>query len=120
MSLADEYDVDVTFYHRDGTIYVDTRANASERLLALLDDLGLDRHSSLDDVWHQVPDEMDEIAMKAMADRAAPLLAHAGYRLGTDTGLFGGTAYRAELAAQSAHRQPPTPAPHPVRPRRTR
>src|SRR5438128_2006721 len=53
VSLADEYDVDVTFYHRDGTIYVDTRAGAPEPLLVLLDGLGLDRHSALDDTWHQ-------------------------------------------------------------------
>ncbi|WP_327352857.1 hypothetical protein [Streptomyces sp. NBC_01304] len=117
MSLADEYDVDVTFYHRDGTIYVDTRTGASEPLLALLDNLGLDRHSALDDVWHQVPDGMDEIAMKSMADRAAPLLARAGYKVDIDTGLFGGTAYR---AAQAAHRQPPPPAPRSARAHRTR
>ncbi|MFF3460300.1 hypothetical protein ACFYXH_39660 [Streptomyces sp. NPDC002730] len=120
MSLADEYNIDVTFYHRDTTIYVDTRTGASERLLALLDGLGLDRHSALDNVWHQVPDQMDEIAMTAMADRAAPLLARAGYRVDIDAGLFGGTAYRAELAAQAAHRQPPTPASRSARPRRTR
>ncbi|WP_244362717.1 hypothetical protein [Streptomyces aquilus] len=40
MSLADDYDVDVTFYHRDGTIYADTRAGTGEPLLALLDALG--------------------------------------------------------------------------------
>jgi hypothetical protein len=120
VSLADEYDVDVTFYHRDGTIYVDTRTGVSERLLALLDDLGLDRHSALDDVWHQVPDEMDEIAMKSMADRAAPLLAQAGYQVDIDAGLFGGTAHRAELATRAAHRQPPPPAPRSARARRTR
>lgn len=117
MSLADEYDVD---YDRDGTIYVDTRADASGHLLALLDDLGLDRHSALDDVWHQVPDEMDEIAMKAMADRAAPLLARAGYQVDIDADLVGCTAYRAALAEQAAHRQPPPPAPRTAPPRHTR
>jgi hypothetical protein len=60
VSLADECDVDVHFYHRDGTIYVDTRTGASEHLLALLDGLGLDRHAmpEADDTWHQVPDDM--------------------------------------------------------------
>ncbi|MEU8482398.1 hypothetical protein [Streptomyces sp. NPDC048641] len=120
MSLADEYDVDITFYHRDGTIYVDTRAGAPEPLLALLDGLGLDRHSALDDTWHQVPDHMDEIAMTAMAERAAPLLAHGGYQVDIDAGLFGGTAYRAALAARAARRQPPTPALHSARARRRR
>ncbi|MFI9829753.1 hypothetical protein ACIHIX_18915 [Streptomyces sp. NPDC051913] len=110
MSLADKYDVDVTFYHRDGTIYVDTRADAPEHLLVLLDDLGLDRHQVEGDVWHQIPDEMDEITMKTLADRAAPLLARAGYRIDIDTGLFGGTAYRAALAEQAAHPAPPPPA----------
>ncbi|MGW2721063.1 hypothetical protein [Streptomyces sp. NPDC001492] len=120
MSLADEYDVDVAFYHRDATIYVDTRSGASEHLLGLLDDLGLNRHRALADVWHQVPDEMDEIAMKSMADRAAPLLARAGYQVDIDAGLFGGTAYRTALAEQAAHRQPPPPAPRAAPPRRTR
>ncbi|MFD4257620.1 hypothetical protein ACFWR9_08305 [Streptomyces sp. NPDC058534] len=110
MSLADDYDVDVTFYHRDGTIYVDTRASAPKGLLALLDDLGLDRHGAADDVWHQVPHEMDEIAMKTLADRAAPLLASAGFRVDIDAGLFGGSAYRAALADQAARRPPPPPA----------
>lgn len=120
MSLADEYDVNVTFYHRDGTIYVDTRTDAPEQLLALLDDLGLARHQDLDDIWHQVPDEMDEIAMKSMSDRAAPLLARAGYTVDIDAGLFGGTAYRAALAEQAARRQPPPSAPRSARARRTR
>ncbi|MET8683704.1 hypothetical protein ABZV77_05765 [Streptomyces sp. NPDC004732] len=110
MSLADDYNVDVTLYHRDGTIFVDTRTDAPENLLALLDSLGLDRHGATDDVWHQVPDAMDEIAMKTLADRAAPLLARAGYRVDIDAGLFGGTAYRAALADQAAHRPPPPPA----------
>ncbi|MGW4249932.1 hypothetical protein [Streptomyces californicus] len=112
MTLADERDVDVTVYHSDGTIYVDTRAAAPEHLLTLLDGLGLDRHQVEDDVWHQIPDETDEIAMKSMADRAVPLLAHAGYRVDIDAGLFGGTAYRAALAEQAAHRPPPPPAAH--------
>ncbi|MEU5898661.1 hypothetical protein [Streptomyces venezuelae] len=55
---------------------------------------------------------MDEIAMKSMADRAVPLLARAGYRVDIDAGLFGGTAYRAALAEQAAHRPPPPPAAH--------
>lgn len=119
MSLADEYDVDVTFYHRDATIYVDTRTGASEHLLSLLDALGLDRHHERDEIWHQVPNDMGEIAMKAMADRAAPLLTRAGYQVDIDAGLFGGTAYRAALAARAAPRQP-TPAPPPARPHRSR
>ncbi|MFJ9085759.1 hypothetical protein ACIRL3_25390 [Streptomyces sp. NPDC102384] len=119
MSLADEHDVDVTFYHRDGTIYVDTRTGTPKHLLALLDDLGLDRHQARDEVWHQVPEEMDEIAMKSLSDRAVPLMTCAGFQVDIDAGLFGGTAYRAALAEQAAHRQPP-PAPASARVRRTR
>lgn len=48
--------------------------------------------------------------MKTLADRAALLLARAGYRIDIDTGLFGGTAYRAALAEQAAHPAPPPPA----------
>ncbi|MCG7207288.1 hypothetical protein [Streptomyces arenae] len=120
MSLADDYDVDVTLYHRDGTIYADTRAEAGEPLLALLDALGLDRYRAEGDVWHQIPDEMDEIAMKALADQAAPLLARAGYRVDIDAGLFGGTAYRAALAEQAAHRPAPPPTPPAAQARRAR
>ena len=120
MSLADDYDVDVTFYHRDGTIYADTRAGAPEHLLALLDGLGLDRHRVEGDVWHQIPDEMDEIAMKTMADRVVPLLARAGYRVDIDAGLFGGSAYRTALAEQAAHQPQPSPTPPAAQARRTR
>ncbi|MER5443994.1 hypothetical protein [Streptomyces sp. NPDC002790] len=110
MTLADERGVDVTVYHSDGTIYVDTRVAAPEHLLALLDGLGLDRHQVEDDVWHQIPDETDQIAMKSMADRAVPLLARAGYRVDIDADLFGGTAYRAALADQAAHQPTAPPA----------
>jgi len=123
VSLADEYEVDVEFYHRDGTIYVDTRTSAPEQLLVLLDGLGLERYDHGGEIWHQVPDQMDEIAMKDMADRAAWLLARHGYRVSIGAGLFGGTAYRAALAASPAHRLAPAPATHAPpapRPRRTR
>lgn len=52
--------------------------------------------------------------MKDMADRAAWLLARHGFQVSIDAGLFGGTAYRAALAASPAHRPslaPATPAP---------
>ncbi|MDL2075729.1 hypothetical protein QNN03_04685 [Streptomyces sp. GXMU-J15] len=120
MSLADDYDVDVTCYHRDGTIYVDTRTDAPKRLLALLDALGLDRRQVEGDVWHQIPDEMDEITMKTLVDRASPLLARAGYRIDIDAGLFGGTAYRVALAEQAAHPASPPPASPAGQARRTR
>lgn len=110
MSLADEHDVDVDFYHRDGTIYVDTRTSAPEQLLALLDGLGLERHSGGGDIWHQVPDQMDEIAMKDIADRAVPLLSDHGHQVSIDAGLFGGTAYRTALAASPTHHPSPAPA----------
>ncbi|MEV7731682.1 hypothetical protein AB0O75_06120 [Streptomyces sp. NPDC088921] len=125
MSLADEHEVDVEFYHRDGTIYVDTRTSAPEQLLILLDGLGLERHGGAGEIWHQVPDQMDEIAMKDMADRAALLTRH-GFQVSIDAGLFGGTAYRAALAALAAspaHRPAPAPAaraPSASRPRHTR
>jgi hypothetical protein len=123
VSLADEHEVDVEFYHRDGTIYVDTRTSAPEQLLVLLDGLGLERHDCEGEIWHQVPDRMNEIAMKDMADRAAWLLTRHGFQVSVDAGLFGGTAYRAALAASPAHRPssaPAAPAPSASRPRRTR
>jgi hypothetical protein len=112
VSLADEHEVVVEFYHRDGTIYVDTRTSAPEQLLVLLDGLGLglDRHGGQGEIWHQVPEQMDEIAMKDMADQAAWLLTRRGFQVSIDAGLFGGTAYRAALAASPAHRPAPAPA----------
>ncbi|CAM5394773.1 hypothetical protein SALBM311S_10525 [Streptomyces alboniger] len=123
MSLADEHEVDVEFYHRDGTIYVDTRTSAPEQLLILLDGLGLERHGAQGEIWHQVPDQMDEIAMKDMADRAVWLLTRHSFQVSIDAGLFGGTAYRAALDASPAHRPAPAPAapaPSASHPRRTR
>ncbi|MEU6353066.1 hypothetical protein ABZ896_27685 [Streptomyces sp. NPDC047072] len=122
VSLADEYAVDVEFYHRDGTLYVDTRTSAPEQLRALLDRLGLNRHGREGEIWHRVPDQMDEIAMKEIADRAAWLLPRHGYQVSIITGLFGGTAYRLALAASPAHQPSPapaTPAPRAPRSRRT-
>ncbi|MYT96627.1 MULTISPECIES: hypothetical protein [unclassified Streptomyces] len=110
MTLADEHEVDLLIYHRDGTIYVDSRTGAPEHLLGLLDSLGLERHCAPEenDEWHQVPEQMDEIGLKQMADRAVPLLTGAGYRVSIDT-VIGGTAYRAALTAAS--QKPPTPLP---------
>ncbi|MFH9071462.1 hypothetical protein [Streptomyces alboflavus] len=110
MTLADEHDVDVLIYHRDGTIFVDSRTGAPEHLLELLDGLGLDPHCAPeeDDQWHQVPEHWNEIAVKQMADRAVPLLTSAGYRISIDT-VIGGTAYQAARA--TTRPSPPAPAP---------
>ncbi|MEU3553377.1 hypothetical protein [Streptomyces fragilis] len=98
MSLADAHDVDVRIYHRDGTIFADTRTGAPESLLTLLDSLGLERHQVSGDVWHQVPEAMDEIAMKDLVDLVEALVTAADLSIEVDPGIVGGTAYRAALA----------------------
>lgn len=106
MSLADAYDVDVQMYHRDGTLFVDTRTNSPEHLLLLLDNLGLDRHTGPGEVWHQVPEDMGEIAREEMADRAVAVLTAAGFQIDIDPGIIGGSAaHQAERTAAT----PPTP-----------
>lgn len=99
MSLADTHDVDVRVYHRDGTIFADTRTGAPEALLSLLDTLGLERHQESGDVWHQIPESMDEIAMHDTLDLAAALVTAAGLTMEVDPGIVGGTAYQAAVAA---------------------
>jgi hypothetical protein len=99
MSLADAHDADVRIYHRDGTIFADTRTDAPETLLTLLDGLGLERHQVSGDVWHQVPEAMDEITMHDTLDLAAALITAAGLSMQVDSGIVGGTAYQAAVAA---------------------
>ncbi|NYV73247.1 hypothetical protein [Streptomyces sp. UH6] len=116
MSLADAHDTDVRIYHRDGTIFADTRTGAPETLLTLLDSLGLERHQVSGDVWHQVPDTMDEIAMKNLVDLAEALVTAAGLSIEVDPGVVGGSTYRAALATA----RPPAAGTSPSRPSRTR
>jgi hypothetical protein len=116
MSLADAHNTDVRIYHRDGTIFADTRTGAPESLLTLLDGLGLERHQVSGDVWHQVPEALDEIAMKDLVDLAEALVTAVGLSIEVDPGVVGGSAYRAALAAA----RPPAAGASPARPSRTR
>ncbi|MEV3857549.1 hypothetical protein AB0J38_24870 [Streptomyces sp. NPDC050095] len=105
INRADIYGVDVQMFHADSVLYLDTRTGAPDELLALLDSLGFERRTSGDGTWHQVPQDLDEIALKHLADRALIELDAAGFRLDIDAGIVGGSAYRAALA------QHITPAP---------
>ncbi|UQS30282.1 hypothetical protein J5J01_00305 [Streptomyces fradiae] len=99
MSLADDHDVNVRIYHRDGTIFADTRTGAPEALLNLLDSLGFERREAPGEVWHQLPESMDEIAMHDTLELAAGLATMTGLRMEIDPGIVGGTAYQEAVAA---------------------
>ncbi|MFB7270788.1 hypothetical protein [Streptomyces sp. NPDC056244] len=118
MNLADETGTDVEIYrrHADDSVYADSRTGAPEQLLALLDRLGLERHTMPHAyVWHRTPERLSEPEKRRMASRAAAVLAAAGYRGNIDPGVFDRTTYDiavAELVAQrGTARRSPAPAP---------
>ncbi|MFD9484642.1 hypothetical protein ACFWBX_11675 [Streptomyces sp. NPDC059991] len=115
MTLADEHGGDVLIYHRDDTIYVDNRTGAPNTSWNCSMASAFDRHCMPEEnaEWHQVPDQMDEIAMKHMAARAVPLLTGAGYRIAIDT-VFGGTACQAARTATRLSTPSPAPATPPA------
>ncbi|WP_406220682.1 hypothetical protein [Streptomyces decoyicus] len=80
-SLADEEDTDVEIYRRygDPTVYADSRTNADEKLLQLLDLLGFERKSPMPMyTWHELPQVLGE-RESLCATRAWVVLAHLGY-----------------------------------------
>ncbi|MDX3855659.1 hypothetical protein [Streptomyces sp. AK02-01A] len=118
MSLADETGTDVEIYRRHGDdgVYADSHTGAPEQLLALLDRLGLERHTMPHAyVWHRTPERLSEPEKMRLASRAAVVLAAAGYRANIDPGVFDRAAHDtavAELAPRrSAARPSPAPAP---------
>ncbi|MFB8124869.1 hypothetical protein ACFVG1_20755 [Streptomyces bacillaris] len=108
---ADDYGTDVEFYVKalTSTIYAATPTGASEKLLALLDRLGLERQEVRTGgpvyVWHTVPDHLSEVEQKRLATRAIPALLVAGYKVNIDPDLFDEAAYQ-QAAREVRARQP--------------
>ncbi|MFK4222239.1 hypothetical protein [Streptomyces sp. NPDC019890] len=133
---ADDYGSDVEIYRKalTTTIHADTPTGAPEKLLALLDSLGLERKTVTTAgpgyVWHEVPEQLTEDEKKKLASRAIPSLLVAGYVVNIPDDLFDAAAYseaadeiRAQraAAATTAPRRTATPAPatRAARPRRS-
>ncbi|MFF2941331.1 hypothetical protein ACFVSQ_15965 [Streptomyces niveus] len=130
-NLADEYGTDVEIYRKalSDTVHADTPTGAPETLLALLDQLGLERHTVETGgptyIWHEVPGHLDEDAKKQLATRAVPALLMAGYDVNCTPDVFDEAAYqqavreiRAGKPTRAAHPSPAAPSP-PAPPRRT-
>ncbi|MEV8426425.1 hypothetical protein [Streptomyces niveus] len=98
-NLADEYGTDVEIYRKalSDTVHADTPTGAPETLLALLDQLGLERHTVETGgptyIWHEVPGHYDEDAKKRLVSRAMPTLLLAGYIVNIPDDLFDTAAY---------------------------
>jgi hypothetical protein len=124
---ADDYGTDVEFYVKalTSTIYAATPTGASEKLLALLDHLGLERQEVRTAgpvyVWHTTPDHLSEAEQKRLANRAIPALLVAGYKVNIDPDLFDEAAY--QQAVHEIRARQPRPAAHspasPAAPART-
>lgn len=123
---ADDEGTDVEIYRKalTDTIHADTPTGAPEKLLALLDQLGLVRQTVTTTgpvhVWHEVPAHLDDEAKKRLATRAIPTLLMAGYVVNIPTDLFDPDAYREAAHEVRAARTatdtpgPATPAPTPA------
>ncbi|MFI9755738.1 hypothetical protein [Streptomyces collinus] len=97
---ADDYGTDVEIYTKalTTTIYPATPTGAPERLLDLLDRLGLKRHEVHTAgpvyTWHTVPEHFDHADQKCLVSRAIPSLLMAGYKVNINPDLFDEAAYR--------------------------
>ncbi|MEU3188414.1 hypothetical protein ABZ707_30105 [Streptomyces sp. NPDC006923] len=119
MSLADETGTDVEIYRRHGDdgVYADSHTGAPEQLLALLDRLGLERHTMPHAyVWHRTPERLSDPEKIRMASRAAAVLAATGYRANIDPGVFDRPAYDTAVAELTARRRAVRTSPEPAPP----
>ncbi|MFI7102743.1 hypothetical protein ACIBK8_25685 [Streptomyces sp. NPDC050161] len=97
---ADAAGTDVEIYHKalSNTVHADTRTGAPEELLALLDQLGLERRTVKTAgpayTWHEAPAHLDEGGQKELASRAVPALFLAGFDAGITPDVFDAAAYR--------------------------
>ncbi|MEU2874218.1 hypothetical protein ABZ769_34345 [Streptomyces olivoreticuli] len=111
---ADDYGSDVEIYRKalTTTIHADTPTGAPEKLLSLLDSLGLERKTVRTAgpvyVWHEVPDHLTEDEKKKLASRAIPSLLVAGYLVNIPSDLFDKAAYQEAVAEVRAHKATPT------------
>ncbi|MFF8958622.1 hypothetical protein [Streptomyces sp. NPDC014894] len=120
---ADESGSDVEIYRKplSNTIHADTATGAPERLLALLDQLGLQRQTLATAgpayVWHKVPADLAEAEQKRLATRVVPTLLMAGYIVNITDDVFDPAAYQEVVAQYRSRSVPPAgtaPTPSPV------
>ncbi|MEU8784825.1 hypothetical protein [Streptomyces sp. NPDC048637] len=113
---ADDEGTDVEIYRRplSDTVHADTPTGASEPLLSLLDQLGLERKTVTTAgpvyVWHEVPDHLGPDEQKRLATRAIPALLMAGYLVNITDDLFDPGAYREAVHEIRTPRTSPTMA----------
>ncbi|NGO48189.1 hypothetical protein [Streptomyces ureilyticus] len=119
---ADEYGTDVEIYRKalSTTIHADTPTDASEQLLDLLDQLGLERKEVRTAgpvyIWHEAPAHLDADEQRRLATRAIPALLIAGYQVNCTPEVFDKAAYQQAMhdirARRTRHRaHTPVPAP---------
>ncbi|MGW1974222.1 hypothetical protein [Streptomyces sp. NPDC001889] len=132
---ADDEGSDVEIYRKplSTTFHADTPTGAPEQLLALLDELGLQRRTLTTPgpayVWHEPPKDLSEDEQKRLATRALPALLMAGYIVPISDELFDPAAYqeavmeyrsRVRPSAAAAPAGPPAAAPASGVPRASR
>ncbi|MFD9715789.1 hypothetical protein [Streptomyces sp. NPDC059076] len=106
---ADESGSDVEIYRKplSTTFHADTPTGASEQLLALLDELGLQRQALTTAgptyVWHEAPADLSEAEQKRLATRTLPTLLMAGYLVNITDDLFDPAAYQEAVAEYRSH-----------------
>ncbi|MGW3009592.1 hypothetical protein ACWC9R_12250 [Streptomyces sp. NPDC001219] len=119
---ADDEGTDVEIYRRplSDAIHADTPTGASEQLLSLLDQLGLERKTVTTAgpvyVWHEVPDRLGPDEQKRLATRTVPSLLMAGYLVNITDDLFDPDAYREAVHEIRAARPSPTATAAPAAP----
>ncbi|WP_367435068.1 hypothetical protein [Streptomyces celluloflavus] len=124
---ADEYGTDVEIYRKPLTaaLHADTPTGAPEKLLALLDGLGLERKTVTTAgpvyVWHEVPEQLTEAEQKKLVSRAVPSLLVAGYLVNITSDVFDADAYgeaadeiRAKRAGAATASSAPAAVPPPA------
>ncbi len=117
---ADDFGTDVEFYVKalTSTIYAATPTGAPEKLLALLDRLGLERQEVRTGgpvyTWHEVPAHLDADEQRRVVAYALPVLLLSGYEVSCASEVFDEAAYyqaRRDINAQLALPSPQSPAP---------
>ncbi|MFD3808068.1 hypothetical protein ACFWTC_31750 [Streptomyces sp. NPDC058619] len=134
-NYADEAGTDIEIYRRARTpvsVHIVSRSDAPEELLALLDSLGLERHTEETAgpvyVWHETPDGLSEKAQKQLVTRAVLPLLIADYKVNIDPDVYDVTAWAQTMAehraqqaktkgAQAPAAAPPAPPGSPSRSR---
>jgi hypothetical protein len=87
---ADDNGIDVLIYPRYGgpTVFAVSRTGAPTALLDLLDAEGFTRHGEAIYVWHELPENLDEMEVSRTCLRAHKALLAAGYDAHLDDRLI--------------------------------